>query len=83
MAPKKLPPYDSFTAEEVDALNGHEREAWYAHRRGDDAKAAEILATYDGQAPARIASLDADDAAAKAAHKAELAAEVEEARKAA
>ncbi len=38
--------FDTLTAEQVDALTGHEREAWYAHRRGEKAKAAAILATY-------------------------------------
>lgn len=38
--------FDALTAEQVDALKGHEREAWYAWRSGDAAKADAILAAY-------------------------------------
>ena len=38
--------FSQLTAREVDGLNGARREAWYAWRRGDAAKAQLILETY-------------------------------------
>lgn len=39
--------FDALTPEEIDALDGYQREAWYSHQRGDHAKAREIVATYE------------------------------------
>lgn len=38
--------FDKLSVDEIAALEGVEREAWYAHVRGDDKKAAAILASY-------------------------------------
>lgn len=38
--------FANLTADEVDALDGPYREAWYAWRAGNSAKADAILATY-------------------------------------
>lgn len=47
--------YDNLSAAEVDALAGYQREAWYAYRKGDRLRAAEILAAYEPKrAPAAV-----------------------------
>lgn len=38
--------FDTLTADQVDGLTGHQREAWYAHRNGHPEKAQAILAAY-------------------------------------
>lgn len=43
--------FSSLDASQVDQLAGAHREAWYAWRRGDTAKAAAILATYEDLPP--------------------------------
>jgi len=44
--------FDKLTVDQVNELEGVEREAWYAHVRGDDKKAAAILASYPKAKPA-------------------------------
>lgn len=47
--------FANLTADEVDALDGPCREAWYAWCRGDHAKADAILASYGfGQTEAAV-----------------------------
>ena len=38
--------FEKLSAEQCEALNGAEREAWYAWRAGDTVRAAAILNTY-------------------------------------
>lgn len=38
--------FDALTPAEVDALDGHRREAWYAWSRGHTSRAAAILGAY-------------------------------------
>lgn len=38
--------FDTLTPAEVDALDGHRREAWYAWSRGQRERAAAILDAY-------------------------------------
>jgi hypothetical protein len=45
--------FANLTAEEIDALDGHRREAWYAFRNGNIEKANAILEAY-GDKPARV-----------------------------
>lgn len=44
------------TAADIEALQGPEREAWYAWRRGDGAKVAEIAEAYDLALAAEVES---------------------------
>lgn len=57
MPPKKAPAanavdFDAMSPAELDALDGHRREAWYAHRRGQTERARAILAAYGDTSPA-------------------------------
>lgn len=64
--------FDKLTADEVDALDGYDREAWYAYRAGDTAKVKAIRAAQAASAGAVVAD-DAPEAAVGAGDDVETA----------
>lgn len=50
--------FEALSVEELDELSGFQREAWYAHRKGDDEKVAEIFAAYDDPSDEPVADVE-------------------------
>lgn len=50
--------FAKLSSEDINALDGYHREAWYEFERGDAKRAAEIVALYEGK-PKRAAKADA------------------------